>query len=202
MNAFLPVFRNIFPTPLYEFTHPVSEDLIRRILQEREDDPVGVNRSNSELEDSWHSQLNAHEWPETQTLIAAILTYMSGIEQARQYNPKSKLIVNSMWANVSGLGGFNKNHIHPNGLWSGVYYLQTPPACGDLVFTDPRPAAVMTVPQYHSSELPLSERHSFHVTPELGNLYIFPSWLPHEVNMNLSQILRISVAFEITQITP
>jgi uncharacterized protein (TIGR02466 family) len=43
-----------------------------------------------------------------------------------------------MWANINPPGGFNRAHIHPNSLWSGVYYVKTPKNCGHLKVRRPK----------------------------------------------------------------
>jgi uncharacterized protein (TIGR02466 family) len=49
-----------------------------------------------------------------------------------------------MWANINPPGGYNRPHMHPNSLWSGVYYIKTPKNCGHLKLEDPRSVALMT----------------------------------------------------------
>jgi uncharacterized protein (TIGR02466 family) len=59
-----------------------------------------------------------------------------------------------MWANINPPGGFNRTHIHPNSLWSGVYYVKTPKNCGHLKLEDPRSVSLMTRPRQVPGEQP------------------------------------------------
>jgi len=64
---------------------------------------------------------------------------------------------------------------------------------GDIVFEDPRPQAVcLPFPVIEKNKYTIQTAR-FH--PEPGSLVIFPSWLPHNVEVNQSAKERISVAF-------
>ena len=43
-----------------------------------------------------------------------------------------------MWSIINVPGSFNRSHIHPDCLWSGVYYVQAPEGAGQIEFTEPR----------------------------------------------------------------
>ena len=55
-------------------------------------------------------------------------------------------VLGNMWANINYPGGYNKPHVHPNTLFSGVYYIKTPPNCGKLICNDPRPGIQTVMP--------------------------------------------------------
>ena len=40
--------------------------------------------------------------------------------------------------NINYPGGFNRPHLHPNSLFSGVYYIKAPKNSGNIIFYDPR----------------------------------------------------------------
>jgi uncharacterized protein (TIGR02466 family) len=104
-----------------------------------------------------------------------------------------------MWANVNPKGGFNRTHIHPNSLWSGVYYVKTLPNCGHLKLEDPRSIALMTRPRMKPGPQPGRLWREVHYEPVAGRLIMFPSWLNHCVDPNLSDDIRISVSFNFMQ---
>jgi len=83
------------------------------------------------------------------------------------------------WLNAMAPGDATSVHTHAESdeLLSGVYYVSTPPGCGDLLFAAP----------------PFQLR----VTPQPGLLLLFPPTLPHGVEPNGSDALRLSVAFNI-----
>jgi hypothetical protein len=96
-------------------------------------------------------------------------------------NPNLKII--SMWGNISHFTDSNDIHTHTtkgydkNSL-SGILYLNTPPNSGNLILYNP-----------------LSVNNVLPVTPKEKDLILFPSFLSHSVEVNLSQEDRISIAF-------
>ena len=68
-----------------------------------------------------------------------------------------------MWANINPPGGYNAPHIHPNSLFSGVYYIKAPKNSGNLVCNDPRPGVQLNMParKRRSTTKTFMERVSF-----------------------------------------
>ena len=93
----------------------------------------------------------------------------------------------SWWANVNSPGSRNSLHTHKEDELSCVYYLQGTNT-GDLRF--PNPANLLGDCCKTS---PFTRDFLF--APADGDLIVFPSWLPHEVEPNLSNRERINVAF-------
>mgnify|MGYP003302717124 CR=1 FL=1 len=73
--------------------------------------------------------------------------------------------------------------------------LKAPKNCGDIIFYDPRPAPVFYYPTALSSNLLNAQVNS--VTPKEGALILFPSYVDHSVNENLSNDERIVISFNI-----
>lgn len=88
--------------------------------------------------------------------------------------------IQNMWANVNFYKDFNGQHTH-DGLLSGVFHLSVPKNSGNLVLVDPRPL--------------LKSNNTFPIKPEPLALVLFPSWLEHYVEPNLSNEPRISMSF-------
>ena len=73
-------------------------------------------------------------------------------------------------------------------LWSGVYYVQSNADSGRIFFTDPRYQATMYSPRYAPGKDRKAEVWSeVYYQPIEGRLILFPSWLMHEVEPNLSE---------------
>lgn len=98
------------------------------------------------------------------------------------------------WININEYGHFNWCHTHPESVLSGVYYVKTPPGCGNIEFQNPCTDLMtsMRVKNYN-----VFNSSSFEVPSEEGTLYIFPSWFPHKVYPNLSKEERISISFNL-----
>ena len=102
----------------------------------------------------------------------------------------------SMWATVNKYKDYNLTHCH-QGFLSGTFYVKTPMKCGDIVFENPSKLSdywmlnggdlFSSFNEYNSSSWTLPARKSI--------MYLFPSWLPHRVEPNLTKQNRISVSF-------
>lgn len=91
------------------------------------------------------------------------------------------------WANINSPGSRNTFHTHREDEFSCVYYLQGS-GTGDLRF--PNPANLLGD---CSKTSPFTRDFLF--APNDGDLILFPSWMPHEVEPNLSNRDRINIAF-------
>ena len=110
-----------------------------------------------------------------------------------------KPVLGNMWANINYPGCFNRHHIHPNSLFSGVYFIKTPQKSGNLMLYDPRPGVQMTMPNRKEGKLSPELWREVHYEPKAGRCIMFPSWLWHEVKPNKSNDTRISVSFNFLQ---
>jgi Putative 2OG-Fe(II) oxygenase len=93
----------------------------------------------------------------------------------------------SPWATVHSDCMNHALHTHPDNSVSGVYYVNVPTqGSGRLVFHDVRGMLP-----------PFDNRHI--VAPKPGDLVLFPSWLPHQVEASTTAIdnPRISIAFNV-----
>lgn len=97
-----------------------------------------------------------------------------------------KLKIDALWGNINSYGNYNASHIH-EGVLSGVVYLQVPENSGKLVLINPA---------VRSDSHPIREKNYF-VQPQNLACIIFPSWLEHYVEPNLSNKNRISLSFNL-----
>jgi uncharacterized protein (TIGR02466 family) len=99
------------------------------------------------------------------------------------------------WASINKKGDFNEFHSHSNCDLSGTYYLQSMPSLGSLRFRDPREPVLLRTPLLTKPNL-FSKEVIF--PPTQGMMYIFPSWLVHQVDPNPVDFERISLSFNIS----
>ena len=188
-----------FPTPIYIFdikdkslNTQLEKDVINWMNKDK-----GISRTNVK---GWHSTTDMHTKPEYARLVKALYEAQNKIYQEENY--ESEPFLGNMWANVNPPGGYNRAHLHPNCIWSGVYYIKTPEKCGELKLKDPRTGAEMSSPKMKKSNT-LPERLWREVTyiPVAGRCIMFPAWLIHCVEPNDSNDIRISVSFNFLQKT-
>ena len=105
-----------------------------------------------------------------------------------------KLKCDSLWINILGEGGMHSSHIHPHSVISGTTYVAMPEGTSALKLEDPRLAMMMNAPLRKKKAG--QELQSFvYVTPAVGEVLLWESWLRHEVPMNMAEDERISVSF-------
>lgn len=199
-----------FPTPVYSGrlsrADGLNPDVLAAVRAERDRDERGTQRSNYRALNGWHSRIDLHRDPAFGELVTAFQTELDSVAADSGYDPRYRLAITSMWSIVNGPLGTNRAHIHPGCLWSGVYYVQTPPGCGNIEFTDPRTVHLMNQPRY----IPRTKRKrsrwtKVNFTPDAGRLLVFPSWLYHSVAPNLTPEVgdaaeRVIVSFNVNQV--
>ena len=130
------------------------------------------------------------------------------IYKVERYHPDTEAVLESMWANINYKYSHNKNHVHPDSQWSGVYYVKCPINCGDIWFTDPCGERRMHTPimaeMEDESKTPSHNWKEVHYKPTEGRVLMFPSWLAHEVSQNMSDLKgekgwRVSISFNFKQ---
>mgnify|MGYP001377518579 FL=1 len=114
------------------------------------------------------------------------------IEKELNFKAK-KFEVDRMWCNVNTRDDFNMIHSHGQFQFSGAYYVKAPKDSGQIVFRDPRPAAItneFVTSQFNGGEV-------YRIEPEEGKLLIFPSYLDHMVMPSKSDDDRVSISWNI-----
>jgi uncharacterized protein (TIGR02466 family) len=134
---------------------------------------------------------NDLEWllVEINSLLVDAVAFYSEKDKTFSKIPKSNEANIKIWANINSFGSRNTFHTHKDDEFSGVYYVQSDDT-GDLRFTNPA-----NVLGDCSRTSPFTRDFSF--VPRDRDLILWPSWIPHEVEPNLSQQSRINLAFNI-----
>ena len=117
--------------------------------------------------------------------------------QAKSFVYGKQLVVG-----ISGSGSGHPYHIHSDGVLSGVYYANLPPGSGSIKFCDPRGVSPFQPLHQEEAMPPFHQEHS--MRPAVGDLIVFPSWLPHAVDpckesssFEKAANYRISVSFNL-----
>jgi len=183
-----------FPTTVYGKDLQLDNNtLAQHIIQWSQQDQ-GVKKTNM---NGWHSTTDMHIKPEYKILVDELYQMQHEIFQEEWLDRRPKL--GNMWANINYSGGYNRPHVHPNCLFSGVYYVKTQPQCGELVVNDPRPGIQTMMPTRKPGQPPKHLWREAHIEPIQGRLIMFPAWLWHCVEPNQSNDMRISVSFNFIQ---
>jgi uncharacterized protein (TIGR02466 family) len=109
-----------------------------------------------------------------------------------------RLRLDSLWVNVLKRGGAHSAHIHPHSIVSGTFYVAVPPGAGRLRLEDPRLPMMMAAPP-RTPDAPEALRTFVYAEPKPGTLYLWESWLRHEVvpgrTKGAGKDERISISF-------
>jgi uncharacterized protein (TIGR02466 family) len=192
-----------FSVPVYsmilEGFAPRREAFIELILKKREKSP-GLNISN---QNGWHSDNDFHLTQDEN--IQWLNGQIAEVTRACIVNVDKKLkaadlVLNSCWANVSEYGCWNAPHNHFPSHWSGVFYVNVEDCYsetdkkdknGKIEFLNPNPLAGA-----------YGQPNGITYTPKNGQMLVFPAMLQHLVHPNLTQNLRITMAFNLNVIPP
>ena len=105
-----------------------------------------------------------------------------------------KLKLDSLWVNVLKPGGAHSGHIHPHSVVSGTMYVAIPEGAGALKLEDPRLPMMMAAPT-RLEDAAEDLRTFVYAEPKPGSVFLWESWLRHEVVPNAAKGERISISF-------
>ncbi len=184
----------MFPTLVWKIQ-------LKRDLQEAIDAKIlaaleGLRRDQPELGpgEGWQSAQTLHEREELRDLVACVNHAVKSILRFMRIGYEA-FEITGCWASVLAKGAAHKVHTHPNNFLSGVYFVQTQPGADTINFHDPRVQTGIIRPPV--VELTAENTDQVVVRVENGTLLIFPPYLPHSVDPNMSQNERISLSFNI-----
>jgi uncharacterized protein (TIGR02466 family) len=174
----------IFPNFLYTATLDINNDRIATYILELEKRNSGRSYSNG---GGWQDDISTVEDTDLNKLKFQCREICQEISNS--WNLNKTLKIKNVWANINRENNFNYPHFHPQSLFSGVYYVKTEENSGDLVIKRP------DIQEHYIDEADTeyTQKH-FNISPKNGQLIIFPSYLNHFVEQNLSTSYRISIA--------
>ncbi|MDB5422696.1 MAG: hypothetical protein JWQ29_112 [Phenylobacterium sp.] len=105
-----------------------------------------------------------------------------------------RLKLDSLWVNILKPGAAHSGHIHPHSVISGTLYVAAPKGSSALKLEDPRLPLMMAAPP-RLADAPEAARAFVYLAPEPGTLFMWESWLRHEVPANQARTDRISISF-------
>ena len=188
----------LFPTPVWtlqlENYKIINQEMYTYIKESQIKDQKGIKKSNNK---GWHSKDFDLQEAEPKNFISNISPSIEKVMIDMNWERKKQIVkISNMWAIINTGGSTNSRHQHGNSTISGAYYVRAPKNCGDIVFYDPRPAPVFCYPTALDSNLLNAQVNG--ITPKEGALILFPSYVDHSVNENLSNDERVVISFNIT----
>ncbi|MGH7949292.1 MAG: 2OG-Fe(II) oxygenase family protein [Candidatus Binataceae bacterium] len=142
----------------------------------------------------WQSEQTLHEREEFQELVSCVSDATKSILRFLRIGEEA-FEITGCWATVLAKGAMHKSHSHPNNFLSGVYYVRTHPGADTINFHDPRSQTRVIRPPV--IELTAENTDQVVVSVANGTLLMFPSYLEHSVDTNMSEEERISISFNV-----
>ena len=188
------IIENFFPTIVYGKDVELDNKQLAQDITNWSNQDKGVEKTNYK---GWHSKTDMATKPEYQLLITELMIMQKEIYEHEHLDRFARL--GNMWANINPPGGMNQPHLHPNSLFSGVYYVKSNPQAGRLKIYDPRPGAQINMPTRKPGNPGKDLWRDANIQPIPGRIIMFPAWLWHSVEPNKSDNTRISVSFYFIQ---
>lgn len=128
-------------------------------------------------------------------LVKALDAHVAAFVQDLEFDLDGRVPeLEDLWINILPEGGTHASHIHPHSVISGTTYVTMPEGASALKLEDPRSARMMAAPA-RVKDAREELRTFVYVTPVVGDVLLWESWLRHEVPMNMAEDERISVSF-------
>lgn len=188
-----------FSVPVFEFQienyENINFELLNFIYSLKKENPDGLIRSNA---GGWHSPF--FKMKENETIKKFIKSFNGPLfnivtKQMGWNCTANQIIIINMWAIINKKNTFNLRHSHPNSLLSAAYYVKANDQSGEIKFFDPKDAKTMHHPEISIYNDLSSD--TVKIKPEEGKLLIFPSYIHHAVEENLSDQDRVVISFNI-----
>ena len=142
----------------------------------------------------WQSAQSLHERGDFRELVSCVDRGTTSILRFLRIGHDG-FEITACWATVLAQGATHKIHSHPNNFLSGVYYVRTQPGADTINFQDPRRQTGIIRPPV--VELTADNTDQVVVKLRNGTLLMFPSFLEHSVDANMSVEERVSISFNV-----
>lgn len=138
--------------------------------------------------------LTLHFFREMDWLTSAMYPYVKQYWEHLGYRKGADLGILAAWANSHLENDYTGVHTHCGGAEqshiSAVFYFKKPKKSGNIEFIDPLEYIKQMTPIHHYSEHDVFKE----VQAEQFDLILFPSWLKHRTQKNLSNEERIAIS--------
>lgn len=162
----------------------IDNDKLKNFILNLEKITPSEERSNA---GGWQSDITNCDNLEIKLLLRSCTDVCQ--EVSNTWNLDQTIVTTNSWININRKHNFNYPHYHPRSVFSGVYYVETPINAGNLVIKRPD-----SQEHYIDNLNSMYTQKNFSVTPKIGLLVVFPSYLNHFVEQNLNNDPRISIS--------
>jgi len=190
---------NLFSTPVGFYEGFLPPDLAQNISDHiLKMCTIEVDIHGALLGDAYSS----HKFEDNTNILQSIADIVPGcskiienltkcIDDFTVYNNYPKGNIENNWFNVQKPGSILQRHMHIGGrslsIASGALYINVDEKSSPLIFENPNPYSIFFEPKF--------DIRTFQ--PKVGDLIIFPSWLPHYTKVPNMTENRIVISFNV-----
>ena len=176
----------LFPTPILEFN--LQEYLTPEISKSL----INMGKTDNGLVDGIRGDTNPKKLPQCKILYEIFQECVD--DYSTQIGIKTSFIFES-WMNILTKGGSVGVHRHYDSVISAAFYPYVEAGSAELVFISPVEGfRMMDANATNSNENGKYAPNVFMISPAIGKLVLFPSWIQHYVPPNKSN-LRVTLSF-------
>jgi uncharacterized protein (TIGR02466 family) len=198
--------RHLFATPVFEaslttdrYFENFNAELEASCRMLAQEDAAGRAWSKAHGYGGYTSYASLDDLPQRATVFGELKTKLDRHAKAFARDLAfdlggGRLKLDSLWVNILKPGAAHSGHIHPHSVISGTVYVSTPKGSSALKLEDPRLPLMMAAPP-RRSDAPEDVSAFVYLTPEPGTVFMWESWLRHEVPANQAKSDRISISF-------
>jgi uncharacterized protein (TIGR02466 family) len=193
--------KTLFTTPFYEGqidNADLVEELEGSCRALARDDVAGQTWSKAHGYPGYTSYASLNDLPVRdpafEDLRRILDKHVRAFAEACHFDLGRKPKLDSLWVNILKPGGTHSGHIHPHSIISGTCYIAVPKGAGALKLEDPRLARMMAAPA-RKPDAPEALQPFVYAEPNLGTIFLWESWLTHEVMPSKAKADRISISF-------
>ena len=198
--------RPLFATPIYEATLTTNRsfenfngEILEACQELAAEDQAGRAWSRQHGYGGYTSYASLDDLPTRMSIFGDLKTMLDRHAKAFAADLSldlrgGKLRLDSLWVNILKPGAAHSGHIHPHSVISGTVYVATPPGSSALKLEDPRLPLMMAAPP-RRADAPEAAQAFVYLQPEPGTVYMWESWLRHEVPPNQAKTPRVSISF-------
>jgi uncharacterized protein (TIGR02466 family) len=193
---------HLFATPFYEAAiaaPALLADLAHSCRTLARDDVAGRRWCRENVYPGYTSYASLADLPRRDPAFATLVKLLA--PHARAFADAAHLDLagrkprlDSLWVNILKPGGGHSGHIHPASLISGTFYVEVPEGASPLKLEDPRLPMLMAAPP-RTATAPAEARPFIYRHPAPGTVFLWESWLRHEVPAGKARADRISISF-------
>jgi uncharacterized protein (TIGR02466 family) len=177
-----------FPLPIWYANIDEDFSAVTKKLLALPSTDAGVSKSNRGGYQS--NSITEIDDPDIQHMLVVVKKHARQAIQDLDPIDNLQFDLANSWVNINYADAYNVPHSHPQASFSGVLYLIAPENSGNLVFKRNDLKEHYLDPGFFKNFY-----DSVSYTPVKNMFVLFPAWLEHYVNPNLSGEIRLSVAF-------